>query len=290
MARTVRRNQIRAVGVLLDTGSMVELPGDKHLKDDERWVRHLLEGTVGQTRVIDRRGGRDVGKHDLEADLPGGGIAAIEITSEADPARLSVNAAAQRHLSNFKVPGSQFAWLVNVTTQADARALSKSTGLVALLADMEQQGHTSASALSDYRDPWRDPLEAFGIQFVHGVEGSDHPGTVYVMPAIVASWGWVRPTADKWITDFLATELGKNKIDKLARADADERHLAVLIHPDTEAGSGIAVTDELPSVVPPAPLTHLWLIAPTDPPRALRWAHISGWAVVRLPVGQRQAV
>jgi len=102
---------------------MVELAGDEHLKDDERWARHLLEGTVGQTRVIDRRGGREEGKHDLEADLPDGGIAAIEITSEADAARLSVADAARRHLSGIKVAGSQFAWHVELTPQAEARTL-----------------------------------------------------------------------------------------------------------------------------------------------------------------------
>lgn len=278
---------------------MVELIGDEHLKDDERWVRHLLDGTVGQTRVIDRRGGREEGKHDLEADLPDGGIAAIEITSEADAARLSVAAAAQRHLSDLKSPGSQFAWLVNVTPQADARALRKSAGLVALLADMEQHGQSSASALSDYRDPWRDRLNALGIQSVHGVPGSGRPGAVYVVPGIVTGWGWVRATADQWITDFLATELGKNKLDKLAKADADERHLAVLIHPDTDAGLGIAAASadlldgsgggDLPSVEPPSPLTHLWLIAPTVPTRAFRWARSSGWAIVRLPAEQPQA-
>ena len=119
------------------------------------------------------------------------------------------------------------------------------------------------------------------------------------MPCIVTGWGWVRATADQWITDFLATELGKNKLDKLAKADADERHLAVLIHPDTDAGLGIAAASadlldgsgggDLPSVVPPSPLTHLWLIAPTVPTRAFRWARISGWAAVRLPAEQPQA-
>ncbi len=207
-------------------------------------------------------------------------------TSEADAARLSVIAAAQRHLSKLKVPASGFAWFVNITPQADVRALGGSAGLVALLAEMEQQGQVSASALSDYGDPWRDRLEAFGIQSVHGVEDSDRPGHVYVMPAVVASWGWVRHTADQWITDFLATELAKNKLRKLARADTAERHLAVLIHPDTEAGLGIAGTDELPSVVPPTPLTHVWLITPTDSPRALRWTHITGWAIVHLQAGQ----
>ena len=174
---------------------MVDLTGDEHLKDDERWARRLLEGTVGQTRVTDRKGCPE-GRHDLEAVLPDGRIAAIEITSEADQARLSVAAAARRHLSTVTVPSSQFAWLVNVTPQANVRALRKSAGLVALLTDMEQQGQSSASALSDYRDPWRDRLEAFGIQSVHGLEGSARPGAVYVVPDIVASYGWMRPTAD----------------------------------------------------------------------------------------------
>lgn len=37
---------------------MVDLTGDEHLKDDERWARRLLEGTVGQTCVADRKGAR----------------------------------------------------------------------------------------------------------------------------------------------------------------------------------------------------------------------------------------
>jgi len=164
---------------------------------------------------------------------------------------------------------------------------------------MERQGYSQASALSDYRDPWRDRLNALGIQFVHGFPGTAHSGAVYVVNDVVGGWGWVRETADNWISDFLASKLGKNKVDKLARAVADERHLAVLIHPDTDAGLGIAAATadlldgsgggDLPSVVPPSPLTHLWLIAPTVPTRAFRWARISGWAAVRLPAEQPQA-
>ena len=66
---------------------MVDLTGDEHLKVDEQWARRLLERTVGQTRVTDRKGGPE-GRHDLEAVLPDGRIAAIEITSEADQADL----------------------------------------------------------------------------------------------------------------------------------------------------------------------------------------------------------
>jgi hypothetical protein len=235
---------------------VVELTDDEHLSGDERWLRHRLESAIGPTRVTDLKGGPP-GQHDLEADLADGTIAAIEITSEADQARLSVQAAAKRHLAAVTVPGSQFAWLVNVTPPADVRALRKASGLVALLTDMEQQGESSVTTMSDYRSLWRERLEALGLQSVHGFAGTAHSGAVYVVPSFTGGWGWVRATADRWITDFLATELGKSKLVKLARAAASERHLVVLIHPDTEAGLGMVVSDELPSVVPPAPLTHL---------------------------------
>jgi hypothetical protein len=202
-------------------------------------------------------------------------------------------------LSEVTVPDSQLWWIVQLMPQADARALSGSAGLVALLTEMEQRGQSSASALSDYRDPWRNQLEALAIQSVHGIEDSDHPGAVSVMPDFVTGWGWVRATADKWITEFLASDLGLSKLDKLAKADADERHLAVLIYPDTDAGLGIAAATadlldgsdgDLPCAEPPAPLTHLWLIAPTVPTRAFLWARESGWAVVRFADGLTQAV
>lgn len=104
---------------------------------------------------------------------------------------------------------------------------------------MEQQGYLSASALSDYSDPWRERLKAHGIQFVHGFRDTGHSGAVYVVNDVVGGWGWVRVTADQWISGFLESELGLKKLDKLARAVADERHLAILIHPDTDAGHGI---------------------------------------------------
>lgn len=156
---------------------------------------------------------------------------------------------------------------------------------------MERRGLSSLTTLSDYRNPLRERLKELGIQSVHGYAGSsDRRETVSVMPDWFSGWGWVRLTVGKWITDFLATELGMKHIDKLARADAAERHLVVLLYPDTEAGLGIALalgdmsegaaSDDLPSVAPPPPLTHLWLIAPTAPAKAFRWASGSGWAVV----------
>jgi hypothetical protein len=60
------------------------------------------------------------------------------------------------------------------------------------------------------------------------------------MPDFVASYGWAGPRAGDWVDEFLASDLGKSKLAKLARAVADERHLVVLMYPDTDGGLGIA--------------------------------------------------
>lgn len=78
--------------------------------------RRSLESVVGPT-PRGRSEGRAAGpaRHDLDAELNGGVIAAIEIISEADQTGLRAAAAPRRHLGTVTVPGSQFAWLVEVT-------------------------------------------------------------------------------------------------------------------------------------------------------------------------------
>jgi len=64
---------------------------------------------------------------------------------------------------------------------------------------------------------------------------------------------------------------GINKVSKLARAHAAERHLVIVLDPFSPAGMGIplaltarheraAADYGLPSFTPPEPLTHLWLL------------------------------
>jgi hypothetical protein len=72
-------------------------------------------GTVGETRVIDRRAAVRRESMTLRQIYTDGSIAAIEITSEANAARLSLIAAGAASPVEAHVRGSQFAWLVNVT-------------------------------------------------------------------------------------------------------------------------------------------------------------------------------
>ena len=114
---------------------MVERLDDEHLNWSERWARDRLERVLGPLRVVDRKGGAP-GLHDLEADLPDGRVAAIEITSEVERARLDLEASAHRHLSVHRLVGSNYSWQVGLA--ADARVNEIGTAdLLQLLSDME---------------------------------------------------------------------------------------------------------------------------------------------------------
>jgi hypothetical protein len=98
-------------------------PDDEHLNDDELWARDRLEALLGSSlRVTDQRGGPPE-LHDFEADLPGGLVAAIEVTSEVERERLDLAASAQRHLSGLELRSSDQCWQVGLASDATINAI-----------------------------------------------------------------------------------------------------------------------------------------------------------------------
>jgi hypothetical protein len=76
---------------------------------------------------------------------------------------------------------------------------------------------------------------------------------------------------DRWLGKFLASAQGINKVGKLGRAQAAERHLVIVLDPFSPAGIGIplaltarhdrgAADYGLPSFIPPEPLTQVWVL------------------------------
>lgn len=277
-----------------DTVDVAQRPDDEHLDPYEQWARDRLEPVLGSLRVIDRnQKGGPPGLHDLEADLPAG-VAAVEITSEVESARLDLAASAHRRLSTLTLRGSGHRWQVGLAANARVNAI-RPAALLDLLSDMEQAGRWRALSMGDYRDPFVGRLRRLRIESVYGFKAKPgRGGAVTVSPGFYGGRGWDRTAIDAWIGSFLASSQGANKVSKLARAiNAAERHLVIVLDPFSQAGVGISLAltdhqeegsayDTIPSLVPPEPLTHLWLLPVMGPDTALRWARQHGWAVTNL--------
>jgi hypothetical protein len=270
--------------------AMIPPSGANRLDPFEAWATARLEPILGPLRKIDPGGGPHA-LHDFEADLPNGSVAAIEVTSEVDLRRRQLEAAAIANFPTFTVPGSAFLWVVALAAHAKVKKLRRED-LHRLVNDLEAAGRQRVLDIGDYRDPFVARLAALGIESIYAAKakpGSE--GTVLVRAGTYFGRGWDGPTTDQWLGELLVSDRGRNKIGKLARATAAERHLVIVLDAFSQAGMGIslaltarhergAVEYGLPSLVPPAPLTHLWLLlrfSGTD--GNLRWERHRGWSV-----------
>jgi hypothetical protein len=271
--------------------SMTLQPEDDGLDPYEAWTHDRLTPVLGPLRRIDRRGGPP-GLHDFEADLADGSVAALEVTGEVDAQRLSLASSAERRLSSIALPNSESLWLVGLAAGARVSAI-KPGELRRLLGELEASGRRNAYSIGDYHDPFVARLGALGIESVYaGKAKAGSEGMVMVQAGTYGGWGWDGTAIDQWLGEFLASDQGKNKLGKLGRAEAAERHLAIVLDPFSPAGMGIplaltarhergAADYGLPSFMPPEPLTHLWLLpAFTAREEVLRWAWDGGWVVL----------
>jgi hypothetical protein len=268
-------------------------PDDEHLDLYERWARDCLERLeprLGQLRVLDRKGGPP-GLHDLEAGGPDAPVAAIEVTSAVESQRLGVESEIrQRGLSSFPLPGLMAQWSVRLTDQTQVRVASRRDKLQPLLSDLEAGGARCAHDMGDYRDPVVKRLRELGIAAVYRLSTGRGGGVVMGTDAY-GGFEWDGPAIDAWLDEFLASDQGANKLAKLGRAKAAERHLALVLASFSQPGIGIplklssrrdvgAAAYVMPSYEPPAPLSHMWLLPMAEGSEGLRWARGSGWAVL----------
>jgi endogenous inhibitor of DNA gyrase (YacG/DUF329 family) len=268
----------------------------EHLDEYELWALDRLEPLLGWLRVIDRKGGPP-GQHDFEADLPGGLVASLEVTSEVESDRLSVASEIRRRgMSRYPVSGLDSLWSVRLSDDARVKDLSRRHDeLRQLLSDLEAQGARWAHNLGDYRDPVVRQLRALGIGSVYRLSTGAGGGVVMGSDSY-GGFGWDGPVIDAWLDGLLASGQGINKLDKLDRAaHAAERHLVVVLDSFSQAGMGIplGLTDRdepgaapyvMPSLVPSKPLTHMWLLPTMASAEGLRWARDGRWMVFQVPV------
>jgi hypothetical protein len=248
----------------------------------ERCARDRLEPILGPLRCIDPGGGPD-GAHDFEADLDDGGFAAIEVTGEVESGQRALESLVKR-LPPLAVSGSRWQWLTGLDTSAREKRISSE--LPVLLSNMGKADRRSAHCRDDYRDPLVRRLRELGVEFVYAWVPTDaaHQGRVIPSAGTYGGWGWGGAATDAWLAEFLASPRGINKVVKLRSVSrANQWHLVIVLDPRSKAGMGITMEESwatLPTLEPPEPLTHLWLLPmPTDWP-GLRWARGSGWSVL----------
>jgi hypothetical protein len=209
-----------------------------------------------------------------------------------DDQRLDLGASAERRLSSITLPNSASRWLVGLAATARVNAITPGD-LRRLLGEMEASGRRSAHNIGDYQDPFVARLRALGIESVYAVNtGAGSEGMVTVRAGSYGGLGWDGAAIDRWLADLLDSGQGKNKLSKLGRAQAAERHLVIVVDPFSPAGMGIPLgltarhergpaDYAIPSLKPPRPLTHLWLLPAFMVMReALRWSRDGGWAVL----------
>jgi hypothetical protein len=258
----------------------------------EQCAQSRLAPILGLLRQVDPGGG-PTPLHDFEADLADGSVAVVEVTAEVDSDRLRREAAAARLLSSLSVPGSRFRWLVGLDARAHVKAINK-TALCRLLLDTERQGERSVNSRGDYRDPLVCRARKLRISYIYSFATTGPgQGAIMIGPDFHGGCGWNGLAIGAWLADFLVSRQGRNKLYKLSQVrGAAQRHLVVILHPFSKAGLCIPVglTDleepgaadaAMPSFVPPAAVTDLWLLPMVSTWLGLHWTRGSGWSAVR---------
>ena len=50
-----------------------------------------------------------------------------------------------------------------------------------------------------------------------------------VQAGTYGGWGWDGTGIDRWLGEFLTSDRGRNKLGKLGRAEATERHFVIVL-------------------------------------------------------------
>jgi hypothetical protein len=163
------------------------------------------------------------------------------VTGEVDRKRLDLAASAERHLSSMTLPNSTFIWTVRLAAGARVRAIEPDK-LFPLLSAMEASGRRRVLDTGDPRDPVVAQLRALRIEAVSAVPAkAGSEGKVLVRPGTYGGWGCGGPAIDEWLETFFASDQGVNKLRKLGRAGAKERHLVIVLDSFSQAGLGVPV-------------------------------------------------
>lgn len=254
------------------------------LKPQERAACLIAERVLGAVATAWDVDGRN-GAVDAMLTLPDGRHAAFEVTTLAAGGALQTDSLLDRDDNSWPLPGKWW-WTIRVGAPRDIPRLRDVYSKIILACE--------AAGVTDPRQLWRcgepdadlrwlveeSSSHIVGSPTVPAVDGPK-VRTAMVMPTgrggfVAGSLTGLRPALEE---AFIQSPFPRH-FDKLARADADERHLFVPIHWSAlpfHVSHNLALSEDLPTEPPPVPssISHLWL-APQFSRQVLIWCH-AGW-------------
>ena len=237
---------------------------------DEKHAEQIVrERTGGTTRTRDVPGAPP-GTHDFDVVRPGGRILAVEATLHTDPEQLRLYAAIRQY-GEWIFPELICSWYLILDPAATrARELRAEAGT--LLAR-----HPIVQADTDGFRPRADSrLHQLGVRGVRKLPRL-HPPQVICEPDDFDS-AVLEPQDGRAIAGVIEHLAGR-KAGKLARADADERHLFAWIDFFQKTTLADLGRTGLPQANPslPAPVDAVWIAEAFCPGRVLTYSHRNGW-------------
>jgi hypothetical protein len=241
----------------------------------------MLEAAEAEAWDIDGR----QGAVDAMLTLQDGRRAAFEVTNLAAKGALQTASLLAKDNHKWPLPGKWF-WSIEVGSPQDLPRLKDTYQNIILICERvgEPYPYRIGSESSAHPDlQWlvqesQSLMTGYPRQLARDMK---NPGAMMVP---MAGGGWVDESLSGF-ADALSQAFESPKIqehfEKLARTDADQRHLFIPLHDSAlpfSISSELVFEDALPPDPPPLPdsVTHLWL-APAGSRRVLLWSQAVGW-------------
>lgn len=262
--------------------------GFEHLDRQEQAACLIAARVLGAVEIEAWDVPGRTGAVDAMLTLPDRGRAAFEVTNLAGEGALQLAMLLAKDNHRWPLPGDWW-WTIDVGSVDDLRRLKRCYKNIIGICERAGQPHPSELAWQEsaHEDlKWlvyqsSSEMTGFPQQLARDMK---NPGAM-VVPAGGVGW------ADEELRGFgqALEEAFKSPhivshFDKLAKAEADERHLFIPLHDSAlpfPVSTELVFAAALPSAPPPIPehVTHLWL-APAGSRRVLLWTRDAGWCNV----------
>lgn len=211
-------------------------------------------------------------------------VGVFEAVLAADPGRAGVQRALAQQKLEFESTELKWLWWVTLTPRVRRDRLE--LDLVPVLAGLEASGRHLTLAGRPSLDPPLPEVVALEQQgFIEALcdpNPRGAPGKVIGLPEgiggpVAIDWDG----CDRWITEFLASELCRRKLKKMVDAEPDQQHhlyvgvTGAVPWPVHQVLEHHVIDVDLPP--PRLPDGHLWLHSAEFPGRAITWWPERGW-------------